>query len=122
MAYLLQQFQQQFQVLLIHGPPILAASDALVLAAQVTGTMLVIESGATTRKSATRALELLENAEANVLGAVLTRVRGGSFGSGSYSDLGRPSRLSPVQAEAETPLVWLESSEMASAVGSEWRE
>jgi capsular exopolysaccharide synthesis family protein len=114
MAYLIDQLEQGFQVVLIHGPPVLAASDALVLAAQVSGTMMVIESGATSRRSATRAVELLENADANVLGTVLTQVRGRSFGSGSYSDLGKPSRLSLAQTEAEAPLVWLESGETAS--------
>ena len=115
MASLIRQLEQHFQVLLIHGPPILAASDALVLAAQVAGTMLVVESGATSRRSATRALTLLENAEASVLGTVLTRVRARSPESGSYSDLSVADQRSHTQIEAEPSLAWLESDEMVGA-------
>jgi len=115
MTYLIRQLEQHFQVLLIHGPPILAASDALVLATQVAGTVLVIESGTTMCKSATRALALLENAEVNVLGTVLTRVRARSLKSGSYSDLSKPVQPPQLQIETETSLSWLENAETISA-------
>jgi capsular exopolysaccharide synthesis family protein len=114
MASLVRQLEEYFQVVLILGPPILASSDALVLATQVAGTMMVIESGATSRRSATRALSLLENAGASVLGTVLTRVRARSLESGSYSDLSVPDQRSRAEMEAEPSLAWLESDEMVS--------
>jgi capsular exopolysaccharide synthesis family protein len=107
MTHLINQLEQHFQVLLVHAPPVLVASDALVLATQVNGTMMVIESGATTLKSATRAMARLENAEVNVLGAILTGVRARSLKSGSYSDLRKPAQPPQLQMEAETSLSWL---------------
>jgi capsular exopolysaccharide synthesis family protein len=114
MTYLINQLERHFQVLLVHGPPILVASDALVLATQVNGTMMVIESGATTQKSATRAMARLQNAEVKVLGSILTRVRARSLKAGSYSDLSKPAQPPQLQMEAERSLSWLQDSETIS--------
>jgi capsular exopolysaccharide synthesis family protein len=114
MASLIRELERHFEVVLIHAPSILAAPDALVLATQVAGTLLVIESGATSRRSATRALTLLQQAETRVLGTVLTRIRARSPESGSYSDLSVADWRSHTQIEAEPSLAWLESDEPVS--------
>ena len=91
MAWLFRQLEERYDLVLIHGPPILAAADALVLAAQVTGTMLLISSRSTRRKAAMRALALLDNIEAHILGAVLTQARTASSKEGSCPDFGKPA-------------------------------
>ena len=74
MAQLIEDFQSFADIVLFDVPPVLACADAMVLASQVDGAVLVIDSRSTRRETATRALEMLRNVEAKVLGSVLNRV------------------------------------------------
>lgn len=62
-------------VVLIDAPPILPITDALVLAPRVDATLLVCLVRSTPRKQAVRAVEMLQQVNAPVLGAVLNGVR-----------------------------------------------
>lgn len=55
-------------------PPVLAATDAVVLSTKVNATILVVEAGTTHRHAAERSAEALRSVRARVLGAVLNRV------------------------------------------------
>jgi non-specific protein-tyrosine kinase len=63
---------QRADLVLFDAPPVIAVTDAALLASQVDGTLLVIRAGATQREHVQHAKELLEKVNARVVGAVLT--------------------------------------------------
>jgi capsular exopolysaccharide synthesis family protein len=58
-------------IVLLDTPPIVAVSDAAVLAARVDGVLLVVNAGKTKRDLARRAKSLLVKVNAHILGVVL---------------------------------------------------
>ncbi len=58
--------------ILYDAPPILAATDALLLGSLLDGVVLSLRSGVTRREDALRAREALERVHARILGTVLT--------------------------------------------------
>jgi len=62
-------------LVLFDAPPIIAVTDAAVLASKVDGVLLVISAGTTKRDHAQRAKALLEKVNARLVGAVLNNVR-----------------------------------------------
>jgi succinoglycan biosynthesis transport protein ExoP len=73
MASLIESLLQEIDVIIFDSPPIVAVTDASVLATQVDGTLLVIDSGRTRQGAARRSREILDAVGARVLGAVLNR-------------------------------------------------
>lgn len=71
MDEVLALLKQEFQLILFDMPPIIAVTDAQVMAAKVDGTVFVIRSGVTEKKQLLKAKELLEYAQATIVGAVL---------------------------------------------------
>jgi polysaccharide biosynthesis transport protein len=63
-----------FDCVIIDTPPVLAVTDAAVVAHRATGVLFVIAADATSRQAAQTALDHLEHAHAKFLGAVLNRV------------------------------------------------
>lgn len=63
--------QMHADVVVIDSPPVLPVSDALVLGARVNATLLVAHARRTNRRAVTRALELLHQVDAPVIGTVL---------------------------------------------------
>ncbi|MFZ2615500.1 MAG: CpsD/CapB family tyrosine-protein kinase, partial [Anaerolineae bacterium] len=78
-------------VVIFDTPPTLIAADALILAAQMDGTILVTDQGRTRRVFAQQALARLVAVRARLLGAVLNR------------DTSQRGYDSPVYAEAPAP-------------------
>ena len=74
-ALLLRGLEAQFDVTVIDTPPIDAVSDALTLAAEASGTVLVLEAGRTNVADATKTLDALRSVGAKVLGVVLNKAR-----------------------------------------------
>jgi non-specific protein-tyrosine kinase len=66
----------QADFVLVDTPPAGALADAAVLAPRLEGILLVVSAGRTKRDVAKRAHEQLVRVNANVLGVVLTDVRG----------------------------------------------
>jgi capsular exopolysaccharide synthesis family protein len=66
----------QADFVLVDTPPAGALADAAVLAPRLEGMLLVVSSGRTKRDMARRAREQLDRVNANLLGVVLTDVRG----------------------------------------------
>ncbi len=60
-----------YDMIIFDTPPVLAVTDAQILSNQCDGTVLVISSGRTEVEAATKTKELLEAANAKVLGIVL---------------------------------------------------
>jgi protein-tyrosine kinase len=59
----------------IDSPPLLAVTDASILAAQVEGCLLVIRSGVTRIEEARQAQAQLSKASSRLLGVVLSQVK-----------------------------------------------
>jgi succinoglycan biosynthesis transport protein ExoP len=65
---------QHFDWVIIDSPPIMAVTDSSIVAHVATGVVFVIGSDMTSRHTAQRSLEQLQNANAKVIGAILNRV------------------------------------------------
>jgi len=76
MYRLIQEYKARADVVLIDSPP-LWYSDALALAPQVDGVLLVVSSGTTGRENTINAVESLRLVGARIIGTVLNRVKGG---------------------------------------------
>ena len=63
-----------FDCVVIDTPPVMAVTDAVVVAHLASGVLFVIAADATSRQAAQTALDQLEHAQARFLGAVLNRV------------------------------------------------
>jgi capsular exopolysaccharide synthesis family protein len=66
---------ERADVVLFDAPPVVAVTDAAVLATKVDGVLLVINAGGTKRDYARAAKARLEKVNANLLGAVLNNIR-----------------------------------------------
>ena len=80
---------------IIDGPPVISMADAAILANQVNGVVLVVDANRTSRLLAREALDVLNQAGATVLGAILNRASprlGSGDGSGDYFPESRSSR------------------------------
>jgi non-specific protein-tyrosine kinase len=75
MAEVLSLLRNQFEYVLIDTPPIIAVTDAAVLAPRVDGVILVVNAGKTRRDLAIKARDMLRQVNANILGVVLNNAR-----------------------------------------------
>ena len=75
MSRLLEELEQRFDMVLVDTPPVLAVTDAAVLAPKAGGVLLVTRAGQVARQQVVRAKEALEAVKANVLGVVLDGVQ-----------------------------------------------
>ncbi|MCX6639016.1 MAG: polysaccharide biosynthesis tyrosine autokinase [bacterium] len=67
----LQVLSQRYDLILIDSPPVIAVTDAAVLATRADGVLLVVSSGYVTRNEVLRAMQLLGNVRANLIGVLL---------------------------------------------------
>lgn len=74
MGQFLRAVREDYDVVICDGAPVMAVTDAAVVASQTDGTILVVEAGQTPREAAIHAKELLEQAKANILGVVLNKI------------------------------------------------
>jgi polysaccharide biosynthesis transport protein len=74
------QFQQQFDYVIIDGPPVLLLSDSLALSRVVQATILVVRSLKTNRKSVHESIRRLKRVGAKILGVVLNEADPKTFG------------------------------------------
>lgn len=74
MARLLVELEERFDMVLIDTPPILAVTDAAVLAPKAGGVLLVVRAGKVARQQVSRAKEALVSVKAQILGVVLDAV------------------------------------------------
>jgi len=82
---LLKKGMEEYDLVLLDSPPIMAVTDATVLSSKVDGVFLVIKAGMTNKKACIRSKMLMEKVGANIFGIVLNRVKaGGGFGYNNY--------------------------------------
>jgi capsular exopolysaccharide synthesis family protein len=73
-AELLETLDGKFDRVILDSPPVGAVSDAVVLATQVAGVVMVLKAGVTHRDVAKRTVRALNDVKAPILGAVLNDV------------------------------------------------
>jgi non-specific protein-tyrosine kinase len=76
---------EQADLVLFDAPPVLAVTDASLLAARVDGTLLIVRAGGTRRDHVRRAKALLDQVNARLVGAALTHARLDRGASGYYA-------------------------------------
>ena len=113
MKDLMAVLHEDFKYVIIDTPPVNAVTDASILAASASGTILVVEQGRTTVPALRHAKQVLERVGAHTVGAVMNklRARGGAY-SYQYGYYSTPSpsaaaeldgRLSPRERESADP-------------------
>jgi len=84
MRVLLAELQEQFDIIVLDTPPVLATADASIVASLTDGVLLVVRAGATDRNAAQRAYQQLANVGARVVGTVLNDPGGEVAKEGDY--------------------------------------
>ena len=81
LAEMMCELRKRYKFIVIDSPPIMAATDAVILSALVDGVLLVVRSGETPKEAFTRTRDLLHSVKSRVLGVVLNAV---DSNSGDY--------------------------------------
>jgi succinoglycan biosynthesis transport protein ExoP len=116
LAAAIAELRGQYKFIVIDSPPIMAATDAVILSVQADGVLLVVRSGATPKEAFTRARDLLTSVKCRLLGVVLNAVDS-SAPDYYYSYRYYPYSYGYGQERLEEPRV-----EAASPAGPEERE
>jgi succinoglycan biosynthesis transport protein ExoP len=72
------ELRTKFKFIVIDSPPVMAATDAVILSVQADGVLLVVRSGETPKEAFTRTRELLCSVKCRILGVVLNAVDSGA--------------------------------------------
>jgi capsular exopolysaccharide synthesis family protein len=68
------ELRKEYKFIVIDSPPIMAATDAVILSVQADGVLLVVRSGETPKEAFARTRDLLNSVKCNLLGVVLNAV------------------------------------------------
>ncbi len=74
MEFLLQYLKKSFDFIVIDTPPVMPATDAILMAPKTEGTILVMKSGNTERKIIQDVLDQYQQANLPIIGTVLNEV------------------------------------------------
>jgi polysaccharide biosynthesis transport protein len=74
MREMVVELRRRFKFVVIDSPPIMAATDAVILSALTDGVLLVVRSGETPKEAFTRTRDLLVGVKCRLLGVVLNAV------------------------------------------------
>ncbi|NMB33594.1 MAG: polysaccharide biosynthesis tyrosine autokinase [Clostridium sp.] len=80
MKKLLDKLKSEYDTIIIDTPPVGQVTDAAIISGIADGVLLVLASGQTRIDMAKRAKRLLEGVNANITGAVLTKIEAGRTG------------------------------------------
>jgi capsular exopolysaccharide synthesis family protein len=75
MTSIIEQLRQMYDIILIDTPPLLAVTDAQIVATKSDGVILVVDQGKVKRDIASKAVKNLESVNARILGVVLNNVK-----------------------------------------------
>lgn len=85
MEELLKKLRTDFDFIIFDTPPVIAVTDAAILATRVDGAIVVVKSNHTNRDALIRAKSLLDAVDSHILGALLNGVEaGGMYGTYYY--------------------------------------
>jgi capsular exopolysaccharide synthesis family protein len=68
------ELRRKYKFVVIDSPPIMAATDAVILSVQTDGVLLVVRSGETPKEAFARTRDLLTSVKCHILGVVLNAV------------------------------------------------
>ncbi|MCL4487772.1 MAG: CpsD/CapB family tyrosine-protein kinase [Chloroflexi bacterium] len=91
MSDLIVALQKHADMVLFDAPPVIAVTDAAVLASKVDAALLVVSAGKTKRDHAKKAKALLEKVNARLVGTVLNNVKGDAGLNQYYSSEEKPA-------------------------------
>ena len=74
LAEAIAELRTKYKFIVIDSPPVMAATDAVILSVQTDGVLLVVRSGETPKEAFTRTRDLLVSVKCNILGVVLNAV------------------------------------------------
>ena len=102
---LLNELRAQFDYVIIDSTPLLAVTDAAIIAAGADGVLIIARFGQTKREQLAHAVGSLQNVGAPLLGAVFTMMptRGGSAYSYDYSYYGADSAAKEPRTNSAEP-------------------
>jgi succinoglycan biosynthesis transport protein ExoP len=78
MADAITELRGKYKFIVIDSPPVMVATDAVILSVQTDGVLLVVRSGETPKAAFVRTRELLATVKCNLLGVVLNAVDSGA--------------------------------------------
>jgi capsular exopolysaccharide synthesis family protein len=100
------ELRRRFKFIVIDSPPVMAATDAVILSALTDGVLLVVRSGETPKEAFTRTRDLLAAVKCRLLGVVLNAVDSNApdyyysyryypyaYGYGYGEDVEKPSKF-----------------------------
>jgi capsular exopolysaccharide synthesis family protein len=102
---LIEMLAEKYDHVVIDSPPLLAVTDARIIAASADATVLVLRAGKSNRKLSELSIDGLISVGAKLLGAVVNDVRRrgyryyGSYGRYGYGDNGLPSSDRALEGE-----------------------
>ena len=71
MKRFIEGISSRFDFIIFDTPPLMAATDAIILSTLVDGIAVLIRAGETSRDDVQKKMELFQNVEVNVMGAIL---------------------------------------------------
>ncbi len=84
MSQLVDQLEHEWDMVLLDSPPIVAVTDASMISGEIDAIALVVKAGATERSAVDRALDMMRNVKAPLIGAILNGASQESLG-GKYA-------------------------------------
>ncbi len=84
MSKLVDQLERDWDLVLFDSPPIVAVTDASTISGEIDAVALVVKAGQTQRSAVDRALDLISNVKAPLVGAILNGASHESLG-GKYA-------------------------------------
>ena len=84
MSTLIDRLENQYDMVILDSPPIVAVTDATMISRELDAIALVVKAGETERTAVDRALDILRNVRAPIIGAILNGASPASLG-GKYA-------------------------------------
>ena len=119
LADAIAELRTKFKFVVIDSPPVMAATDAVILSVQVDGVLLVVRSGETPKAAFTRTCDLLVSVKSRMLGVVLNAVDANapdyyySYRYYPYSyGYGPQETLEPTHEDSSVPAAAVHSSDV----------
>jgi capsular exopolysaccharide synthesis family protein len=84
MSQLVDRLEQEWDMILLDSPPIVAVTDATMISAEIDAIALIVKAGQTERSAVDRALDIMHNVKAPLIGAILNGASQENLG-GKYS-------------------------------------
>jgi capsular exopolysaccharide synthesis family protein len=84
MAKMVDQLEEMYDMVLLDSPPIVAVTDASMISGEIDAIALVVKAGSTERTAVDRAMDMVRNVRAPLIGAILNGASQESLG-GKYA-------------------------------------